>query len=360
MSTKKKVAIIGTNGLPARYGGFETLTSFLVEYLGSEFDIVVYCSKTPKKQQIKSYKGVRLVYLPFYANGGQSIIYDIVAIVISWFRYDTLVILGTPGCIILPFLKVFKQTNTVINFGGLEWKRNKWNGLVRKYLKLTESVAINHATAIVADNQYFGDYIKEEYRKNSIIIEYGGNHVSKLPVTIDLIKSYPFLFNDYAISISRAQPDNNLHILLDAFSKTPENILVLVSNWNNSLYGKELKNQYSDFPNLYLLDAIYDLKILDALRSNARLYIHSHTFCGTAPSLVEAMNLGLPIISYLAMTNLETTEKKALYFQSSEELQEIIAKTDEDTLNILRTQMKEIARRRYTWDRISNKYAELF
>lgn len=360
MRNKKKVAIIGTQGLPALYGGFETLTHYLVEYLGKDFDVTVYCSKTSKEKRIKRYNGVKLIYLPFCANGGQSIIYDIVAIVKSWFSYDTLVILGTPGCIILPILKIFKKTNTVINFGGLEWKRDKWNRVVGIYLKLTESIAIKHASTIVADNQYFCDYIKEEYNNDSILIEYGGNHVSNLPITPDLAQKYPFLINSYSISVSRAQYDNNLHLVLEAYSKTPENVLVLISNWDKFEYGRKLKNQYSTYPNLYLLDAIYDLNILDVLRSNAHIYIHTHTFCGTAPSLVEAMNLGLPVISYLVPTNLETTERKALFFQTSEELLQIIAKTSDEILKELGKQMKEIAVRRYTWRRISNKYAELF
>ena len=165
---KKKVAIIGSVGLPADYGGFETMVNYLTLAKNADFNFTVYCQKTPKKQQSKQLNGSQLKYLPFKANGIQSIIYDITAIIISWFKYDTLLILGTAGCIILPFLKPFRKTNTIVNFGGLEWKRDKWGPLILWYLKFTEKIAIKYATKIVADNQYFCDYLKNEYNINEL------------------------------------------------------------------------------------------------------------------------------------------------------------------------------------------------
>jgi len=357
---KKKIAIIGTNGLPANYGGFETMTNYLTKQKNQEFDFFVFCGKTPGNKKRKSYNGANLIYLPFNANGSQSIIYDVISIIKSWFKYDVLLILGTPGCVILPVLNLFKKTKTIINFGGLEWKRDKWSFLIRKYLKFTESLAIKYSTHIVADNQYFCNYIQSEYGRNSELIEYGGDHVSKLPITSELMNEYSFLGKEYAISVSRAQPDNNLHVLLEAYSKTPNKVLVLVSNWGKFEYGISLKKKYANYSNLFLLDAIYDLKILDVLRNNAKVYVHSHTYCGTAPSLVEAMNLGLPIISFKVQTNLETTEEKALFFSDSDSLISLINNVSRDELKMLSNQMQEIAEKRYTWDRISNKYAKLF
>jgi len=104
------------------------------------------------------------------------------------------------------------------------------------------------------------------------------------------------------------------------------------------------------------LDAIYDLSVLNVLRSNAKYYIHTHSFCGTAPSLVEAMNHGLPIISFNALTNISTTENKAFFFNSVSDLTHILNNIkaidlDQNSINIL-----EIAKRRYTWEIIADKY----
>jgi glycosyltransferase involved in cell wall biosynthesis len=360
MTNKKKVVIIGSAGLPAKYGGFETMVNYLTKEKNNEIEFTVFCQKTSKEHKITEFNGSKLVYLPFNANGAQSIIYDVSSIIKSWFKYDVLLILGTPGCIIIPFLNFFKKSKTIINFGGLEWKRQKWNIFIRKYLKFTEAIAVNNSTIIVADNKYFCDYIKEEYKRNAILIEYGGDHTSQLAISANFNKKYPFLDNEYAISVSRAQPDNNLHILLEAFSEMPNKTFVLISNWDKFKYGKDLKKKFSNYSNLFLVDAIYDLEILDVIRSNAKLYIHSHKFCGTAPSLVEAMNLGLPIIAYDVPTNIETTENKALFFKTPKELISLIDETSNTTLEKLGLEMKKIASRRYSWSEISNKYVELF
>lgn len=356
---KKKVAIIGTAGLPASYGGFETMTNFLTKFKRNEFQFYVFCGKTIKENQLMEYNGAKLIYLPLNANGGQSILYDIISIIKSWFKYDSIIILGTGGCLILPFLNLFKRTKTIVNFGGLEWKRDKWNFFIRRYLKLTERLAIKNSSYVVADNQYFCNYIKKEYSMRSELIEYGGNHVSNIKASTDLKKKYPFLNKSYFVSVSRAQPDNNLHVLLEAFSKTPDKNLVLVSNWEKFDYGIKLKRKYSNFNNIHIVDAIYDLSILDVIRSNAKSYIHSHTFCGTAPSLVEAMSLGLPIISYKVDTNVETTENQAIYFSNHNDLIEILNNLNDQEITVLGKKMKEIANKRYTWEIICNKYSKL-
>lgn len=359
MKAKKKVAIVGIVGLPANYGGFETMVNYFTLQKNLEFDFTVFCEKTLKKKQLSVFNGSRLKYLPFNANGWQSIIYDICALILSWFKYDTILILGTPGCIVLPVLRIFKNTKTIVNFGGLEWKRDKWIKPIRWYLKLTEKIAIKNASIIVTDNQYFCDYIKDEYNNESHLIEYGGDHVSNLRPTVELKKTYRFLGERYYVSVSRAQPDNNLHLLLKAFSKIPDKNLVLISNWDKFDYGVKLKNKYANYNNIYIVEAIYDLSILDAIRSNAKAYIHSHTYCGTAPSLVEAMNLGLPIISFKVDANIETTENKAKFFTTSDDLIKVVNNLSDSEIIDLGNKMKEIAKRRYSWEIISNKYSKL-
>jgi glycosyltransferase involved in cell wall biosynthesis len=282
------------------------------------------------------------------------------SIIISWFTYDTILVLGTPGSIIVPFLKVFKRTKVIFNFGGFEWKRDKWNTLGKWYLKKSESVAIKHSNLMIADNQHFVNYINDAYNKKSVLIEYGGNHVSHKNIEESLAGKYPFLKTNYYLSVSRAQPDNNLHVLLDCFASVPDKILVLISNWNICDYGKELKKNYSGINNLFLVDAVYDLSELDTIRSNCFAYIHSHSFCGTAPSLVEAMNLGLPVISYDNETNRFTTENEAFFFKDADNLKTILTKILPGDLDINGKKMKAIAEKRYSWERISKLYADIF
>ena len=106
---RNKIAIIGTVGVPAIYGGFETLAEYLTKYLGKKYDITVYCSSKSYSNKIDEYNDVKLVYLPLNANGVQSIPYDILSILKALSYADTLLILGVSGCISLPFVKLISR-----------------------------------------------------------------------------------------------------------------------------------------------------------------------------------------------------------------------------------------------------------
>ena len=149
-----KIAIIGTVGVPAKYGGFETLVENLLTYK-SNIDISyrIYCSKRSYDQKPKFYKNARLFYLPFRANGVQSPIYDIVSIFHALFTADKLLILGVSGCVILPFVRLFTKKQIITNIDGLEYKREKWGKRTRKFLKFSEKMAVRHSDIVIADNQ---------------------------------------------------------------------------------------------------------------------------------------------------------------------------------------------------------------
>jgi glycosyltransferase involved in cell wall biosynthesis len=355
-----KIHVVGIVGLPPMYGGFETLVNYLTLNNKGSIHFTVYCQKNTSENKLLSFNNADLVYLPLKANGFQSIIYDSMALMRSWFTADVILILGTPGSIVLPVLRVFRNTKTIINFGGLEWKRSKWNIIVRMYLRLTEYLAIKFATIVIADNQFFCDHIIKSYNRKPILIEYGGDHVNTTPQANDSASTkYPFINDNYDVSVSRAQHDNNLHIVLDAYKQSNRKI-VLISNFNSSNYGKEIKKNYSNKDNIILLDAIYDQSELDIIRSRASLYIHSHLFCGTAPSLVEAMSFGSPILCFDNETNRYTTENNCQYFNDVESLIRILDNIDENYLNTNSKKMLEIAQSRYKWDRVSKMYYELF
>ena len=361
MLRKKKIAIIGTVGLPAKYGGFETLTEHLVKQMGEEFDITVYCSKKkyPKESRMKSYLGARLKYLPLEANGIQSIPYDSLSILHALFYADVLLVLGVAGAWILPFVKLFTNKKIIISIDGIEWKRDKWSKPAKWYLWWAEKIAVKYSHADISDNESIQDYTAVRYGSLSNIIEYGADHTMSVKPTAADKEMYPFLQKPYAFKVCRIEPENNIHTVLEAFSAMPKYTLVMVGNWKNSEYGAKLKEKYSSYANLVLLDPVYDQRRLDLLRGNAYIYVHGHSAGGTNPSLVEAMYLGLPILTFDVSYNRTTTENKAYYFRTAEDITRIIQHTKLAELKANSARMKEIANRRYTWKVIASKYAFL-
>ncbi len=356
---KEKVAVIGAVGLPAKYGGFETFVHFLAVHLANEFDLTIYCSGPEYRERPKTFLGARLLYVPFRANGIQSLFFDSLSILHACFFSDVLLVLGATTGFLYPFARLLGK-RVVLNPDGLDWQRSKWSPLTGRFLKFLERLSVRQADILVCDNEGIGEYHRKVHGKESHLIEYGGDQISKPPLTEAFRHCYPFVNNPYAFSVARIQRDNNIEMILDGFSQTPEHVLVFVGNWVSSAFGRETKQKYGKFPNIHLLEAIYDPAILNSLRGYCALYVHGHSAGGTNPSLVEAMCLGLPIASFDVIYNRATTEDKAYYFKNTEELASLIRTTPNTTWEKQRRTMLEIGERRYRWTVIVAKYAKIF
>ena len=361
MMSKKRISIIGTNGLPAKYGGFETLANYLSKNLSQDYDVTVYCSKTPKEKKLKFYNNSKLKYLPLKANGWQSMLYDAISIIHALYTTDVLIILGFSGVFAFPLRVFFKNKKILFNIGGIEWQKVRAGKMLSRIeiqlKKWFEKITVKYSDVIIVDNQVLWEYVKATYKIDSVLAEYGGDHAKSEPKTKEIIEKYPFLASKYDVSVSRAQDDMNIHILIEAYMKITNRNLVVVSNWEISEYGINLKRKYKDkFPNIHLIDAVYDLQELNTIRSNASIYYHTHSLCGTAPSLVEAMCLGLPVLCFDVPTNRSSTENKSYYFTDHNSLINLLNNLNDDELKSLAFSMKEIAERRYTWQRITSIY----
>jgi glycosyltransferase involved in cell wall biosynthesis len=355
----KKIAIIGTVGIPAKYGGFETLVEYLVEYLAKDYDITVFCSAKSYYNQPTEYNSAKLEYINLNANGFQSIPYDIISIFKALRESDVLLILGVSGCIILPFLRIFSKKRIVINIDGLEWKRDKWNKQAKWFLKYSEKLAVKYADVVISDNKVIQEYVLKEYNIKSEFIAYGADHVAKEKLSDEIKIIYPFLNEQYAFTVCRIEPENNIHLILDAFAEYKKFNIVIVGNWMNSEYGHKLKEKYAKSKNIFLLDPIYEQNILNQMRSNCSIYIHGHSAGGTNPSLVEAMYLGLPVFAFGVQYNVETTDNKAKYFKNKKELIQLLEITDFTELKNIGCSMKNIAQENYIWRKISQQYSKL-
>lgn len=233
----------------------------------------------------------------------------------------------------------------------------------KKVLKLSEKMAVKYSDIVIGDNKGIIDYIKSEYsktvkNKRVELIAYGGDQVSSVQDN-SLFERYPFCREPYSVTVCRIEPENNVHVILEAFSEMLDETLVFVGNWEKSEYGRSLKEKFSVCKNINLLAPIYEPHIVNWLRSNAHVYIHGHSAGGTNPSLVEAMNLSLPILAFDCVYNRATTEEKCLYWKIAEDLQNLM-KNKSGKFAEIAHEMGEAGKHLYSWERIARQNNALY
>jgi glycosyltransferase involved in cell wall biosynthesis len=355
-----KVAFVGIVGVPANYGGFETLVEQLLTSWERDDDfnaqLTVFCEKT-SSYKIGTYKGAIIEYSPFKANGWQSILHDVYCAFRAAVKGHThIVMLGVSGAIIIPFIRMFFRSTVITNCDGIEWKRAKWNIYTKILLYVLEYIAVRCSHITIADNICIEEYLRKKYdKKNVSVIEYGGNQADDVvPETNNELEH----LKNYALALCRIEPENNVEMILKAFTNSGKN-LVFVGNWSNSTYGVSLYEKFGVFPNITLLNPIYSPQYLKYVRKNAVVYVHGHSAGGTNPALVEMMCLGVPVFAYGCDYNRATTENQAFYFNDEVALANMIGATASRDLEENGNLMKGIGTRRYSWNVIARKYKEL-
>lgn len=351
---KRTIYFIGSAGIPARYGGFETLAEQLSAQLTQDFNITVVCSgkKYKKQEQTKDWNGVSRIFIPIKANGVQSIFYDLISLIISFIHSDTICVLGGSAGLFLPIFKLLAPKKTIVfHPDGKEWTRNKWNSIGKLYLYLSIKAACRAVNYIIIDN-YELTPLFNRFKSKLVYCTYGGNQYS--------LKKTEHTFNDsYWLTIARAEPENNLNIIAEAFTEMPHEKWFLISNFNNTKFGKQLYKKYSKFENIVFIPSIYSETEISSYYSQCKGYIHGHSAGGTNPTLVTAMWLNKPLICHNNIFNRETTRNLALFFNNSCDLIEYLNTTLEG-LSIYKKEALNLAKKEYTWKIISEKYSEIF
>ncbi|RMG74164.1 MAG: DUF1972 domain-containing protein [Bacteroidetes bacterium] len=358
-----RIGIIGTVGVPGRYGGFETLADQLVRHLGRDMSFSVACSDrelpagTPRPA---AWRGAKLHYFPLRANGAQSIPYDLWSMLKIGPEIDIFLVLGVSGGPFIPMIKRLYGKPVIAHIDGQEWKRPKWSRPVKAYLNWAERMAVRHADVIIADNAGIQDYVTDTYGRESELIAYGGDHAQQAFLTPIALERFPFLAGDYACKVCRIEPENQIETVLAAFAAQDKLPLVLIGNWDHSAFGQEIRARYAHHPHLHLLDPIYEPSILNLIRGRAAVYVHGHAAGGTNPSLVEAMSLGLPVLANGVVFNRATTEGQAVFFSDKASLMQELQDLTPTRRARLGAEMAAIAARRYTWAGVATQYAALF
>jgi len=351
------IYIVGVVGVPGKYGGFETLVDYLLDSKRlTDAGVVVFCEASIAQDENYEYKGASLEPISFKANGWQSVIFDLIGILTASLRKaDKILILGTSATFVIPFVKFFfPRTIYIVNMAGLEWSRSKWGPLSRWFLKFNEMVAAKFSHVLITDNQGLQDYVFDAYSQKSVLIAYGGDQfldaVADLGVFYD--SSLPESFD---FSMARAQSDNNMEVILEAYIKSGRD-LVFVSNWRSSSFGQKMLRKYGQISNLYLIGPIYDVGKIKALYQNARIYVHGHSAGGTNPVLVESMWARLPILAFDVSFNRHTTKNGAFYFNSTDELVDLTSTLTTEALTNCAERLFRSAADHYTWGFILKSY----
>lgn len=353
---RRTVAIVGCAGVPAAYGGFETLAENLVIYREQQdldVDLTVFCSGHPSPGQAYQFHGARLHHLPLSANGVVSIAYDVWSLALAWRKVDAILLLGVSGAIALPLLRCLGRTKVVTNIDGIEWRRAKWGRLARAFLHLSEWLAVRCSHVVVADNEGVADHVARSYGRPCSVIAYGGDHAVEAAPSPWRTALPP----RYALALCRIEPENNVEMILDAFARSPELPLVFVGNWQASAFGRTMRDRYGSHSHITLADPEYATGALRTLREGASLYVHGHSAGGTNPSLVEMMHFGVPTAAYDCNFNRYTTHEQAWYFSDASELVALVAGLRGNAqAQEAGERLQMLARRHYTWDRIGEEY----
>lgn len=358
-----KIAILGTRGIPNNYGGFEQCAEMLSAGLVEKGHNVTVYNPDFHPYQNNIYRGVNIkrIYSPQDKIGtsASNFVFDYLCLKDAIKEgYDIILELGliTAAPSIIFCRK--KKNIIVTNLDGLEWKRAKWNPIVRFITKQLERFGVYFSNFIISDNIGIKDYVFEQYGKESEFIAYGADKINT-PNKL-LISKYINANEDYFLTIARLEPENNIDLMCDAFllsdTKKP---YYIIGNVNTS-YGSSLLNKYKN-TSIIFLGAIFNKDELDSFRYFSKLYIHGHSVGGTNPALLEAMTAKAFIICHDNKFNKSVISSGALYFKSVDSLKLIFNNSAiYDNKEVFVKQNLVSIEKNYRWNIVIDKYEDYF
>jgi glycosyltransferase involved in cell wall biosynthesis len=358
-----RIAMIGTRGVPASYGGFETA----VEEIGSRMvdlghEVVVYCRST-KDDRPPRYRGMDLVHLPALRLKTLETLSRTafsVAHLTTHRKPDVAFVFNAANSPFVPIIRA-NGVPSAVHVDGLEWKRSKWNKAGRRYYQWAEEVSVRQADALIADAQGISDYYRSEFDVATELISYGAP-IDRNPASnrLDELALAPKRFH---LVVARFEPENHVDLIVDGYlasdAKLP--LVVVGSAPYSAKYTSEIKNSAAADSRIKLVGAVYDQELLDQLYGNAASYFHGHSVGGTNPSLLRAMGSGAPIAAWDVSFNREVAGTDAWYFGDARGVAEVLALIESDpaTRRLRGEAMVDRAEARYNWTSVADEYLGL-
>lgn len=381
----KHVFIIGSKGIPANYGGFETFVEKLTEQQKSK-DIKYHVSCLADNDNEFEHNGARCFNVKVPDIGpAKAVYYDIVALkeCIKYIKENKIEspIVYILACRIGPFVGKYKKQlkklggTLFVNPDGHEWKRAKWNAAIRRYWKISEKLMVKHADLLVCDSINIEKYIKEDYKQynpKTTFIAYGADtEKSKLSDTDEILinwyKEKDVKAKEYYLVVGRFVPENNYETMITEFMKSnTKKDFVLITNVEKNKFYDELKAKtgFDNDSRIKFVGTVYNQELLKKIRENAYAYLHGHEVGGTNPSLLEALattNLNLLLdVGF----NKEVAADGAIYWSKKYNcLANLIDKVDlmlTADIRILSEKARKRISEQYSWEYIVDKYEKLF
>ncbi len=355
-----RVALVGTRGVPARYGGFETC----VEEVGARLvarghDVTVYCRTRTGEPAPAEYLGMTLVHLPALrrrsletlSHSGLSVAH------LARHRTDAAVVFNSANA---PWLPVLLSAGIPVatHVDGLEWRRAKWGSAGRRYYRLAERLAVRWSDALIADAGGIQDYYRECHGIDTDLIAYGAP--TTRGATADRIAELGLEPAGYHLVVARFEPENQVDVIVSGFSRSRATLPLVVVG--SAPYADEYTRKVHGLADdrVRFLGAVWDQELLDELYANALSYLHGHSVGGTNPSLLRALGAGTATTAFDVVFNREVLADAGLYFTTATDLAGAIESTEVDVTDtqrraVLAAQRAEL----YDWDDVTLRYEAL-
>ena len=357
-----QLLILGTRGLPAAHGGFETFAEKLALHLaGRGWQVGVYCqnevARLERRISNDSWRGIERIHVAVASKGPQATLeFDWHCVRDAARRDAVCLVLGYNGALFLPWLRLHGR-KIITNMDGIEWRRPKWSLPVRAWFWLNEWIAAFASHRMVADHPGIADHLASRRpRLKTAMIPYGGDPVPDAPEAP--VRAMGLEPGNYLVSIARIEPDNNIELMVAAFAAQQRGtkLVVLGKLDDSNAYHRAVRAAAS--PEVIFPGAIYDANIVKALRFHACAYMHGHTVGGTNPSLVEALWAGNAVIAHDNRFNRWTAGAAGWYFTDQAGCESLIARAfaPGDPLTPLRQAAKAQAQAQFDWADVLQAY----
>ena len=354
-----RIALVGTRGVPARYGGFETCVEQVgLRLVRAGHEVVVYCRTPHDQPKPAEYEGTQLVHLPTMRKKSLETLSHTALSTLHLMRHkvDAAIVFNAANAVFLPLLRA-RGIPVATHVDGLEWKRAKWRGAGRRYYRMAEALAVRWSDALIADAQGIADYYYAEFHAPTELIPYGAPILSDRS---DRLAEVGLASRGYHLVVARFEPENHVDVIIDGYRRSEATLpLVVVGSAPYADQHTARIHSLAD-ERVTFLGGLWDQDLLDQLYGNCATYLHGHSVGGTNPSLLRAIGAGAATIAYNVNFNREVLADSGRFFDSTMDVAreiEYAEKALERTR--ARGRRAQAVALRYDWDDVAARYEQM-